>query len=98
MSTVLNPEVCKISGLQYFSEIPNGFRLATMKDIRKGHFRNGTAYLGKGLDGRYYCKRIRYTVPDGLIPFVESHRVYLWVGGKRTGDSQGEHGLTLKIA
>ena len=87
MSPIPNPEVCKISGLKYFSEVPEGFRLATMGDIRKNRFRNNTAYLAKGLDGRFYCKRINYIIPDGLIPFVESHRVYIWTGGSRTGDS-----------
>ncbi len=89
MSSIPNPETCKVTGLKYFSEIPEGFRLATMQDVRNNHFRNNTPYLGKGLDGRYYCKRISGVVPQGLIPFVESHRVYIWSGSSRTGDSQG---------
>ena len=88
MSVIPNPEVCKISGLKYFREVPEGFRLATMEDVRKNHFKNKTAYLAEGIDGRFYCRRIRYTVPDGLIPFLETHRVYIWVGGSCRGDSR----------
>lgn len=83
------PITCPISGVQYYEQPPGGFRLATMDDVKRGRLKHNTAYLGKGIDGRYYCKRIRNTVPAGLLTFVESHRVYIWSGKSHTGDSPG---------
>jgi hypothetical protein len=82
------PFTCAVSELSFYLDVPPGFRLATMDDIRKGRLSHNTPYLGLGLDGRYYCKRIYYTIPSGLIPFVEQRRVYIYTGSTRTGDSQ----------
>lgn len=83
------PTTCPVSGVQYYEQPPEGFSLATMDDVKRGRLKHNTAYLGKGLDGLFYCKRIRNVVPSGLLTFVESRRVYIWTGKSCTGDSQG---------
>lgn len=84
---ITEPITCPKSGIQYYKDLPAGFRLATMDDVKRGRLKHNTAYLGKGIDGLFYCKRIRNTVPAGLLTFVESRRVYIWSGKSHTGDS-----------
>jgi hypothetical protein len=91
------PFICAVSELRFYAELPPGFRLATMDDVKKGRLVHNTPYLALGLDGRYYCKRIHYTVPRGLIPFVEQRRVYIYTGRTLTADSQSTKTLKRDI-
>lgn len=71
------PEINEV-GLAFYRELPEGFRVATMKDYERGFFTHNTPYLVHGYhSGLYHPKRIIFNLHRNLVPFLKGGRIYV---------------------
>jgi hypothetical protein len=68
-------------GFQYYETVPEGFRLANIRDLEKGLFRHNTGYLLHSYHSPvYYPRRVLFMFPKDDIPYLKDGRVWIYVG------------------
>lgn len=71
-------------GLQYYEHVPEGFRLATEKDLKNGLFMNNTGFLVHAYHTRvFYPHRVKIAFPESMLPFLKDGRIFIYMENEK---------------
>lgn len=74
-----DPKIDEVTGLPYYDHLPEGFRRATMGDMKNGYFKHKAPYLLQSFhNSNYYPRRVKIIFNQEDLPWLQAGRFFIY--------------------
>lgn len=74
------PKIDQVTGMPYYDHVPEGFRQATLADVKGGYFKNNAPFLLQSFhyENTYWPHRVKYMFNQAVMPWLEAGRLWIY--------------------